>query len=50
MSFFRIKVCDYCVFLENDKTNPLQFVFFFQSLRGNTCSSQLALESTAPSL
>jgi len=26
-SFFRIKVCFFCVFLENDKTDPRQIFF-----------------------
>jgi len=30
-SFFGIKVCDFCAFLKNDKTDLRQF--FFQDLR-----------------
>jgi len=47
-SFFGIKVCVFCVFLENDKTDLRQI--FFQGLRENTCSLQPALKSNAPEL
>jgi len=36
-SFFGIKVSRFCVFLENDKTDPRQ-ILFLQGLGQNTCS------------
>jgi len=41
-------VRDFCVFLENDKTDLRQI--FFQGFGENTCSTQLALKITAPGL
>jgi len=48
MSFFEMKVCVFCVLLENDKTDLRQF--FFHDLGENTCSLQSALKSNAPGL
>jgi len=47
-SFFGIKVCGFCVFLENDDMNLRQILF--QSLEENTCLLQSALKSIAPGL
>jgi len=44
-SFFRIKVCVFCVLLEKDKMNLGQI--FFQDLGENTCSLHPALKITA---
>jgi len=48
-SFFGIKLCVFCHFLENDKTDG-SALNFFRDLGENTCSLEPALKSNTSGL